>query len=38
MFPNHDDSDAGKSKNVLANIAGITPDIFNFSGRKLDGA
>ena len=38
MFPNHDDNEAGKSKNVLANIAGITPDILSFRGRKLDGA
>ena len=37
-FPNHEDKEAGKRRKVLAKIAGITPDIFNLSGKKLDGA
>ena len=37
-LPNQDDKDAGNNRNVLAKIAGITPDIFSLSGRKLDGA
>ena len=36
--PNHCDKEAGNNKNVLAKIAGITPDIFNLSGKKLAGA
>tara|TARA_B100001027_G_scaffold44112_1_gene28513 strand:+ start:496 stop:675 length:180 start_codon:yes stop_codon:yes gene_type:complete len=38
IFPNHEDKEAGKRRKVLAKIAGMTPDMFNFSGRKLDGA
>ena len=38
IFPNQEDRVAGNNKKVLANIAGITPDIFNFNGKKLEGA
>ena len=33
LCPNHVDSDAGKSKKVLAKIAGITPAILTLKGR-----
>ena len=36
FLPNHSDSEAGKSKKVLAKIAGITPAIFTLNGRWLD--
>ena len=38
ILPNQEDKVAGNNKNVLANIAGITPDILSFKGRKLEGA